>query len=101
MKELNHFMSILTGEFDNQEQFDQKQKAGINYPYARHVNTICNDKISDFPEDFHGFFMVEESYYTMEGQTRATPHLFLLKLKHSYWFHITNIPYYHRKHSLD
>lgn len=29
MKELNHFMSVLTGNFDNQEQFEQKEKAGI------------------------------------------------------------------------
>ena len=77
MKELNHFMSVLTGNFDNQEQFEQKEKAGIAYPYARHVNTICNDKITDLPDDFQGIFMVEESYYTMDGQTRATPHLFL------------------------
>lgn len=77
MKELNHFMSVLTGNFDNQEQFEQKEKAGIAYPYARHVNTICNDKIRDLPDDFQGIFMVEESYYTMDGQTRATPHLFL------------------------
>ena len=39
------------------------QAEGKTYPYAEHVNTICNDKINNLPEDFKGKFVVEESYY--------------------------------------
>lgn len=77
MSQLKEFMNILTGEFDNKDQFEQMQKANIEFPLARHVNTICNDKISHLPADFNGFFMVEESYYTTNGRTQASPHLFL------------------------
>ena len=42
---LDHFINMMTGHFDNKEQFDMMQKAGKSYPYAEHVNTVCNDKI--------------------------------------------------------
>lgn len=77
MSKLKEFMDILTGKFNNQEQFEQKKKQNIEFPYAEHVNTICNDKISNLPSDFSGIFMVEESYYTGKGNTHASPHLFL------------------------
>ncbi len=77
MTRLNDFMKILTGEFDNKEQFASMQAKGAKYPFAKHVNTICNDKIKGLPENFDGYFMVEESYYTSDNNTHATPHLFL------------------------
>lgn len=78
MDRLKEFSDILTGQFDNTEQFDNmKQRNVPNFPFARHVNTICNEKIRHLPEDFQGFFMVEESYYTSDGKTHASPHLFL------------------------
>lgn len=77
MTRLNDFMEILTGEFDNKEQFALMQEKGAKYPFAKHVNTICNDKIKGLPENFDGYFMVEESYYTSDNNTHATPHLFL------------------------
>ena len=46
-------------------------------PLAEHVNTVCNDKIDGLPADFAGAFVLEESYYTTEGKTHASPHLFL------------------------
>ena len=58
---LDHFVGMMTGHFDNREQFDEMQKAGKVYPYAEHVNTVCNDKIKNLPEDFKGKFIVEES----------------------------------------
>ena len=42
---LDNFINMMTGHFDNKEQFDMMQEAGKSYPYAEHVNTICNDKI--------------------------------------------------------
>mgnify|MGYP000152205971 FL=1 len=37
------------------------QAEGKTYPYAEHVNTICNDKNKkNLPEDFNGRFVVEE-----------------------------------------
>lgn len=78
MTNLDAFMRILTGSFDNSEQYNEMKRIGAgNFPYARHINTVCNDKITHLPEDFTGFFMVEESYYTSGENTHAAPHLFL------------------------
>lgn len=49
---LDKFIGMMTGHFDNKEQFDMMQKAGKIYPYAEHINTICNDKIKNIPKDF-------------------------------------------------
>ena len=75
MSKLKDFMEILTGHFNNKAQYEAK--AGENFPYAEHVNTACNDKITGLPADFAGVFMVEESYFTANGNTHAAPHLFL------------------------
>ena len=60
---LDNFVGMMTGHFDNKDQFNKMQAVGKTYPYAEHVNTICNDKINNLPEDFKGKFVVEESYY--------------------------------------
>ena len=65
---LDKFIGMMTGHFDNKEQFDMMQKAGKIYPYAEHINTICNDKIKNIPKDFNGKFVVEESYYETNGK---------------------------------
>ena len=75
---LDDFVGMMTGHFDNREQFDAMQKVGKVYPYAEHVNTVCNDKIKNLPEDFKGKFVVEESYYETNGKRHASPHLFLI-----------------------
>lgn len=75
---LNEFVKLMTGNFDNKEQFEAMKNAGKAYPYAQHVNTICNDKIKNLPEDFNGIFIVEESYYENDGKRHASPHLFLI-----------------------
>ena len=77
MSKLNDFMNILTGSFNNSEQFERMKESNLDFPYAEHINTICNDKIVNLPNDFKGIFMVEESYYTANGNTHAAPHLFL------------------------
>lgn len=79
---LRDFTDILTGRFDNREQFERLQAAGVkDFPFAEHVNTVCNDKIDGLPENFQGFFMVEESYYTVGEVTRPMPHLFLFTME--------------------
>lgn len=78
MSKLNDFIELLTGTFDNAQQYEErKEKGETTFPYAEHVNTICNDKIRNLPEDFAGLFLVEESYYTTNGKTHGSPHLFL------------------------
>lgn len=78
MNNLDAFMKVLTGAFNNQEQYEALKAAGNDtFPFAEHVNTICNDKIKNMPEGFKGIFLVEESYYTTNGKTHASPHLFL------------------------
>ena len=78
---LDKFIGMMTGHFDNKEQFDMMQKAGKIYPYAEHINTICNEKILNLPKDFNGKFVVEESYYETNGKRHASPHLFLITEK--------------------
>lgn len=77
MNKLNDFMNILTGSFNNFEQFEKMKQNNVDFPYAEHVNTICNDKIINLPNDFKGIFMIEESYYTNNGSRHSSPHLFL------------------------
>ena len=78
MMKIKNFVDLMTGEFDNKEQFMEMKEAGKSFPYAQHVNTVCNDKIKNIPEDFNGIFVVEESYYETEGKRHASPHLFLI-----------------------
>lgn len=77
MSKLDDFMGLLLGSFDNREQFEAKKATGEPFPLARHVNTACNDKILNLPADFSGLFMVEESYYEIDGKSSSSPHLFL------------------------
>lgn len=77
ISDLKDFIHILTGEFTNQQQFDEKKAAGVEFPLCRHVNTACNDKITNLPDNFADIFVVEESYYTQKGSTHPAPHIFL------------------------
>ena len=77
MPSLHDFIGLLEGCFDNREQFEDKKKQGTQFPYAKHINTVCNGRIADLPQDFAGVFLLEESYYTSNGKTHASPHLFL------------------------
>mgnify|MGYP006895720551 FL=1 len=78
MVKLDSFVGMMTGHFNNKEQFDKMKKEGKIYPYAEHINTICNGKILNLPKDFNGRFVVEESYYETNGKCHASPHLFLI-----------------------
>lgn len=50
---LSEFVKLMTGNFDNKEQFEAMKNAGKAYPYAQHVNTICNDNIN-WRDALHG-----------------------------------------------
>ena len=69
MNRLDEFLSILCGHFDNAAQVRKLEEQGVrNFPFAEHVNTVCQDKITGLPTDFHGKFVLEESYYTTDGK---------------------------------
>ena len=78
MIKLDIFVDMMTGHFNNIEEFDKMKIEGKAYPYAEHINTICNEKILNLPKDFNGKFVVEESYYETNGKRHASPHLFLI-----------------------
>lgn len=81
MNTLQKFLSCMTGEFDNSQQIQEQHDAGeITHPYAHHINTVMNERISHLPDNFPGYFLLEESYYTQNGSTNAQPHLFLFDL---------------------
>ena len=53
MNYLKDFIRILSGNFDNHEQFKDMQNNGaVSFPFAKHMNTVCNDKIMDLPQNF-------------------------------------------------
>ena len=65
MSRLDEFLRLLCGRFDNTRQLEELRRSG------------SPDKIDGLPADFAGAFVLEESYYTTEGKTHASPHLFL------------------------
>ena len=78
MTELQEFVALLSGEFDNSRQLRELEEEGISdVPAAQHTGTVCNEKIQGLPEGFGGIFLLEESRYTTGGYTRASAHLFL------------------------
>lgn len=80
-QKLKAFVHLLCGKFDNSAQVSElRQRGDEKFPAAEHINTLCNEKISGLPEHFEGAFILEESYYTVDGRTNASPHLFLFEL---------------------
>ena len=39
MIQLDNFVNMMTGHFNNKEQFDMMQATGKIYPYPEHINT--------------------------------------------------------------
>ncbi|HIU12512.1 MAG TPA: hypothetical protein IAD15_00340 [Candidatus Fimiplasma intestinipullorum] len=78
MKQLEEMVELLVGHFDNRNQYAKMQEQGrMDYPYAKHVNSLCNEKIMGLPKDFDGYFVLEESEYEIQGKTNRSSHLFL------------------------
>lgn len=81
VSEFKRFKQYIVGDFDNQEQIEKEIEAGKQiHPYAKHVNRPANHRIDNLPEDFKGFFVIEESYYKYpEQDTILKPYLFLFE----------------------
>ena len=75
MRKLESFVQLLSGRFNNAPQYEAQKGEGFHS--AEHVNTPCNHQSRGLPADFDGVFLLEESYYTTDGRTHASPHLFL------------------------
>ncbi len=88
---LSRFQQYITGDFDNSKQVVAEIKAGKQiHPLAVHVNRLANDKVKNIPENLKGFFIIEESYYLMEGkQLDLKPYLFLFEEKPGGIIHLT------------
>lgn len=81
MNRMERFISYLCGEFNNEQQFlEQKELGKEDFPKASHINQVCNQKIKNLPDDFTGYFVIEESYYEIGNRKNILPHLFLFHL---------------------
>lgn len=81
MSKLDVFIKNLCGDFNNEEQVAIEAATGkIVHPKAKHINRVCNDKIRNLPQDFDGYFVIEESYYQIGERINILPHLFLFQL---------------------
>ena len=94
MMKLDNFINMMTGHFNNKEQFDNMQREGKTYPYAEHINTICNEKII---EPFLKILMVNLllKKATMRQMVNAMlPHIFSLlqRKKMELWLYSYEIP---------
>lgn len=80
---LSRFQHFITGDFDNSKQVVAEIKAGKQiHPLAIHVNKLATNKVKNIPESLNGFFIIEESYYLMDGkQLDLKPYLFLFEEK--------------------
>lgn len=78
MSNLETFMDMLCGTFDNREQCLAEDAAGARvHPDATHIIGDCTDRMVGLPEDFSGRFVIEESYFDMGERTIAKHYLFL------------------------
>ena len=81
MSRLESFIKNLCGKFNNQAQIKKEESEGeIIHPKAKHINAVCNQKINNLPQNFMGYFVIEESYYETEKGKKILPHLFLFTL---------------------
>lgn len=81
MSNLDMFIRNICGTFNNNKQIKEELEKGKQlHPEATHINGICNEKIKNLPENFKGYFVIEESYYKQNNRTNTMPHLFLFTL---------------------
>ncbi|WP_042273335.1 hypothetical protein [Faecalimicrobium dakarense] len=81
MNKLEIFINELCGVFNNEDQIKQELESGHQvHPKAKHINGICNSKITNLPDNFDGYFVIEESYYEQGKFKNILPHLFLFTL---------------------
>ena len=89
---INRFQAFITGDFDNSAQVVAEIKAGKQiHPLAVHVNRLANDKVKNIPNGLNGFFIIEESYYLVDGKPiDLKPYLFLFEEKTGGIVHLTS-----------
>ncbi|MGG7144241.1 hypothetical protein ACQPVP_12360 [Clostridium nigeriense] len=82
MDKLEKFMDYICGRFNNENQVkEEKAVTGeVKSPVAEHIVGICNAKIKNLPEDFNGYFTIDETYYKHGDNKTALHHLFLYTL---------------------
>ncbi|MBD7915571.1 hypothetical protein H9660_10485 [Clostridium sp. Sa3CUN1] len=82
MEKLNKFINYIEGTFNNDKQIEKEKSLNeeIKVPRAKHIIGICNSKIENLPEDFKGYFTIDETYYNHGEKETALRHLFLYTL---------------------
>ena len=80
MTKLENFVRMMTGHFDNKDQFDKMQEEGKTYPYAEHINTICNDKIIIFLKISKTYLLLKRVTMKLMGNVMH-PRIFSLSRK--------------------
>jgi hypothetical protein len=72
------YKTYIQGDLDNLEQINAEIKAGKQiHPYAKHVNRLLDSKIKNLPQNYNGFYILEESYYTYPNKPmEEKPYLF-------------------------
>ena len=81
MNKLEIFINQLCGVFNNYNQINKELESGqLKHPKAKHINAVCNKKIKNLPDNFNGYFVIEESYYEQGNLKNSLPHLFLFQL---------------------
>lgn len=79
MSEAEQVKNCIVGTFTNEEQF---QKLSENqkkvFPFAKHISHCLNDCIKGIPENFEGYYVLEESYYHIGDANRFKTDLFLI-----------------------
>lgn len=88
---LARFQQYITGDFDNSAQVVAEIKLGKQiHPLAIHVNRLANYKVKNMPTDLKGFFIIEESYYLIDGKpVDLKPYLFLFEERVGGIIHLT------------
>jgi hypothetical protein len=81
MKNMNLFMQMLCGTFENREQCQKEAEEGNPiHPIARHIIGTCNHKIVNLPKEFMGQFVIEESYFDLGTHQIDKHYLFLYEM---------------------
>ncbi|MBO0421684.1 hypothetical protein BCR22_06500 [Enterococcus plantarum] len=84
MENLKKVIQLLSGRFDNSEQFHSlSEEEQETFPFAIHNNTILDDLIVNRPKEFDGVFLHEESYYTLKNKEKFKSDIFLFSTDES------------------
>lgn len=77
MSLIDLFISYIAGTFANTAQVRREATAGNPvHPQARHVIGVVNHKIANLPDNFDGYFVIEESYFTLPDREVHKHYLF-------------------------